>query len=210
MAPQALAEAAELLMAGGQPAKAAGYFERIVEMPGAPAGMKMLARRGLAASFEESGDVEKAIAQYLALAEASSAQEAVEADWDAGRCYELLKDSENAKSFYRKAVESGGDSKWAELARFRVESLARGPESIASAPAATASAPAATSAAPAATVGPATIRVEPVPPASAPAATASTPASTPSMPSSTESTPSPTAAPAATASPAAAGTTAPE
>ena len=110
VAPQALLQAAELLTATGQPAKAAGYFERLVEMAGAPEGMKMLARRAWAASLEQSGDVEKAIVQYKALADASTPQEAVEADWDIGRCYEMLKDPENAKRFYRKAIESGSES----------------------------------------------------------------------------------------------------
>jgi tetratricopeptide (TPR) repeat protein len=147
VAPQALLEAAELLAATGQPAKAAGYFERLLGMSGAPEGMKALAMRGLAASLEQSGDVEKAIAQYKKLAETSTPQEAVEADWDIGRCCEILKDPENAKSFYRKAIESGGESKWAELARFRIESLDRGPtppKSAASAPASTTSTPAST------------------------------------------------------------------
>jgi len=182
-APQALLEAAELLSATGQPAKAAGYYERLAQMAGAPEGLKMLARRGLAASLEQSGDVERALAQYRELAAASAPQEAVEADWDIGRCCELLKDPENAKSFYRKAIELGPETKWAELARFRVESLDRGPtppESAAPEPA---------------TAGP------------APATTASKPPSTMSTPSSTTSTPSSTtSAPAATTAPAAAST----
>jgi tetratricopeptide (TPR) repeat protein len=174
VAPQALLEAAELLAASGQQAKAAGYYERLVEMPGAPEGMKMLARRGWAESLEQSGDVEGAIVQYKALAEAKTPQEAVEANWDIGRCYELLKDPENAKSFYRKAVESGGESEWANLARFRIESLERDP------------------AAQAATSAPATTT-------SAPATTASTPTSTMSTPASTMSISAPTTAPAAAA-----------
>jgi tetratricopeptide (TPR) repeat protein len=168
VAPQALLEAAELLTATGQPAKAAGCFERLLGMAGAPEGMKMLARRGLAESLEQSGDVEKAIAQYKKLAETSTPQEAVEADWDIGRCCEILKDPENAKSFYRKAIESGGESKWAELARFRVESLDRGPtppESAASAPpASTMSMPASTmstTASTAATTAPAAAATSP-------------------------------------------------
>ena len=171
-APQALLRAAELLTATGESAKAAGYFERLVEMAGAPEGMKALARRGWAASLEQSGDTEKAIVQYKTLAAASTPQEAVEADWDIGRCYEILKDPENAKNFYRKAIESGGESRWAELARFRVESLERGPmppDSAASAPATTGSAPAATSSAPATM-------------ASEPATTAPMLAATPSAP----------------------------
>ena len=73
VAPRALLRAAELLTATGQPAKAAGYFERLTEMSGAPEGMKTLARRGWAASLEQSGDVEKAIVEYKALADASTA-----------------------------------------------------------------------------------------------------------------------------------------
>ena len=193
VAPQALLRAAELLTATGDPARAAGYFERLVEMSGAPEGMKALARRGLAACLEQSGDVAKAIVQYKALAEASTPQEAVEADWDIGRCYEMLKDPENAKSFYRKAIEAGGDSKWAELARFRVESLERGAMSAENVP----FAPAATGAAPAAT-------------ASAPAMTASAPEATAPMPAATASSPATTSpAPVAT-SPKAAETAAPK
>ncbi len=197
VAPQALLRAAELLTATGQPAKAAGYFERLVEMAGAPEGMKMLARRGWAASLEQSGDVEKAIVQYKALADASTPQEAVEADWDIGRCYEMLKDPENAKTFYRKAIESGGETKWAELARFRVESLERGPmpsESMSpSVPLRPAPTAAGEQGAPATTV-------------SAPAATAAAPATTASMPETTASTPAATASAPETTAPAEAAT----
>jgi tetratricopeptide (TPR) repeat protein len=200
VAPRALLRAAELLSETGEPAKAAGYYERVLEMDGAPEGLKALARRGWAAALEQSGDVERAIVQYKILAGSSAAQEAVEADWDVGRCYELLKDPENAKSFYRKAVESGGDSKWAELARFRVETLALGPTSPEAFPSAVPprapelSAPATTSAAPAATSSP------------APAATASVPAATAPMPEAAPSA-APTSSPAPESSaPAAAAT----
>ena len=210
VAPQALLRAAELLTATGEAAKAAGYFERLVEMPGAPEGMKALARRGWAASLEQSGEVEKAIVQYKTLAAASNPQEAVETDWDIGRCYELLKDPENAKSFYRKAIEAGGESRWAELARFRIESLERGPtppESVSSsvplggsergATTTTGSAPAATSPAPAAT-------------ASEPEATASMPAATASAPAASSPEPAASAPAAAATSPDAAEPTAPK
>ncbi len=196
VAPRALLRAAELLTATGQPAKAAGYFERLTEMSGAPEGMKTLARRGWAASLEQSGDVEKAIVEYKALADASTPQEAVEADWDIGRCCEMLKDPENAKTFYQKAIESGGETTWAELARFRVESIGRGPmpaESVSSAPAATVSAPATTGAASAATV-------------SAPAATVSAPAETLSAAAATASTPAATSSAPETSAPAEAAT----
>ena len=192
VAPQALLRAAELLSDTGEPAKAGAYFERLVEMSGAPEGMKALARRGWAASLEQGGDVEKAIVQYKVLAEASSPQEAVEADWDIGRCYELLKDPENAKSFYGKAIEAGPETKWAELARFRNESLARGPMT----PESAAPAAAATGAA-AATTG------------SAPAATASEPATTASMPEAAPSEAA-TSSPEPAASEPAAAATSPE
>ncbi len=199
MAPQALLRAAELLTATGEPVKAGAYFERLVEMAGAPEGMKALARRGWAASLEQSGDVEKAIVQYKTLAEASTAQEAVEADWDIGRCYELLKDPENAKGFYEKAIAAGPESQWADLARFRGESLARGPmppESAAPAPATTGAAAAATGSAPATTI-------------SALAATASKPATTASMPEATPSAAA-TSSPEPAASMPAAAATSPE
>lgn len=187
VASQALLRAAELLTATGEPAKAAGYFERLVQMTGAPEGMRALARRGWAACLEQSGDVAKAIVQYKALAAAGTPQEAVEADWDVGRCYEMLKDPENAKSFYRKAIESGGESKWAELARFRIESLDRGPmsaESVPFAPAAIGAAPAATASAPETTASmpaapsSASATTSPEPEKSAPATTAPAEAAT--------------------------------
>jgi tetratricopeptide (TPR) repeat protein len=197
VAPQALVRAAELLNATGQPAKAAGYYQRLVEMAGAPEGMKMLARRGWAAALEQSGDVEKAIVEYKALADASTPQEAVEADWDIGRCYEILKDPENAKTFYRKAIESGGESKWTELARFRVETLERGPtppmSAAPSVPLRPASKEAGEQGAPATT-------------GFAPTITLSAPATTASMPATTASTPEATAAAPATTAPAEAGT----
>ena len=126
VAPQALLQAAELLRATGQPEKAARYYERLLEMPEKQKGMNRWARRGLAASLEAAGDAEKAIVQYKALealAAASAPQEAAEADCGIGRCYEILKDPENAKSFYRKAIESDGESNWADLARSRIVSL---------------------------------------------------------------------------------------
>jgi tetratricopeptide (TPR) repeat protein len=187
VAPQALLLAAQLLNATNQPPKAAGYYERLVEMSSAPEGMKTLARRGQAEALEESGDVAGALALYQALAAAASApQDAVEADWDVGRCCELLKDPENAKSFYQKAIAANSESKWAELARFRIESLGRGPMS----PESAASLPATTGA--------------------APAKTASTPASTMFTPSSAASMPPPTAPAATATTPAAAGETAPQ
>ena len=207
VAPQALLRAAELLATSGQPAKAAGYFERLRDMAGAPEGMKTLARRGLAASLEQSGEVEKAIVQYKALAEASTPQEAVEADWDIGRCYEILKDPENAKGFYQKAIESGGESKWADLARFRVESLERGPmppESAPSAAATAVSAPGATVSAPAVTIFAPPVTV------SAPATTASMPATTASTPEAAPSAPATSAPAEAATAPEAAEKTAPE
>ena len=232
VAPQALLRAAELLAATGQSAKAAVYYERLVGMAGAPEGMKALARRGLAASLEQSGDAEKAVVQYKALAAASTPQEAVEADWDIGRCYEMLKDPENAKSFYQKAIESGGESQWAELARFRIESLERGPmppESASSsvplppaskeageqgasattgaAPAATGSTEAATASAPATTQSaPAATAWMPTVTLSAPATSA--PATAGSAPAATASMPAATLSAPATSAPAAAGTSA--
>lgn len=201
VAPQALLRAAELLAATGQPAKAAAYYERLVGMAGAPEGMKALARRGLAASLEQSGDVEKAVMQYKALAAASTSQEAVEADWDIGRCYEMLKDPENAKSFYRKAIESGGESQWAELARFRIESLERGPMppegASSSVPLPSVSTGAGARSA-AATTG------------AVPAATSSAAAATASMPAATVSAPATSAPAGAATSPDAAEKTAPK
>jgi tetratricopeptide (TPR) repeat protein len=158
----AVLRAAVLLHDTGDPAKAAGYFERAVEMAGAPEGLKTLARRGWAASLEQSGEVEKAIGQYKILAESSFPEEAVEADWDVGRCYGLLNDPEDAKVYYRKAIESGGDSEWAKLARFGVEALALGPTSTGTFPPAVpprapeGSAPASTRAAPTSSPSPAT------------------------------------------------------
>jgi len=201
VAPQALLRAAELLAATGQPSKAAVYYERLAGMAGAPEGMKALARRGLAAALEQSGDVEKAVMQYKALAAASTPQEAVEADWDIGRCYEMLKDPENAKSFYRKAVESGGESQWAELARFRIESLERGPMPPEGAASSVPLPPVSTGAGErgaAATTG------------AAPAATNSAPAATPSMPAATVSAPAASAPAAAATRPDAAEKTAPK
>ena len=195
IASRALMRAAELLSETGDPAKAAGYYERVVEMAGAPDALKALARRGWAASLEQTGDVEKAIVQYKVLAESSLPQEAVEANWDVGRCYELLKDPENAKVYYRKAIEAGGDSKWAELARFRVEALALGPAGAQAFPSGRLlglGAPMTTSAAPAVT--------------SSPAPTASAPATTAPMPAATSSA-APTSSPApANTAPAAAAT----
>jgi tetratricopeptide (TPR) repeat protein len=141
VAPQALLKAAQLLYSTGQPAKAASYCERLLEMSGAPEGMKLLARRYQAEALEQSGqsgDLEKALAQYKTLAALAEAQraknesvtpEAVEAYWDIGRCCEMLKDPENAKSYYKKAIDADSESKWAGLARFRVEALNRGPAS---------------------------------------------------------------------------------
>ena len=211
VAPRALLRAGELLSVTGDPMKAAGYYERIVEMSGAPEGLKALARRDWAAALEQSGDVEKAIVQYKILAGLSATQEAVEADWDVGRCYELLKDPENAKVWYQKAIESGGDTKWAELARFRVETLALGPASAEAFPPAVPprvpglSAPATTSPAPAATSSPA-----PAATAEVPAATAPTPAAEPSAAPTSTPEPETTAPAAAATSPDAAEQTAPK
>ena len=90
-------------------------------------GLRTLAQRGLAESLEAAGKFQEAVQEYNTLAadsqKAEARQETAEADWDVGRCYEHLGSIEQAKVFYAKAQELGGDSNWGNLARFGLESL---------------------------------------------------------------------------------------
>jgi len=127
VAPLAAYWAAAFLSEADKPAEAAGYFERAVGLAGARTGLRKLAQRGLAESLEAAGKFETAIQEYKTLAEesekAEARQDAAEADWDIARCYEQLGDIEQAKVFYAKARELGGDSSWGNMARFGLESL---------------------------------------------------------------------------------------
>jgi tetratricopeptide (TPR) repeat protein len=152
VAPLAAYWAASFLSEAGKPSDAAGYFERARDLAGARTGLRTLAQRGLAESLEAAGKFQEAVQEYNTLAadsqKAEARQETAEADWDIGRCYKQLGSIEQAKVFYAKAQELGGDSSWGNLARFGLESLSH-PDQPQPKPAATAPAkpPTATSAA---------------------------------------------------------------
>jgi predicted negative regulator of RcsB-dependent stress response len=125
-APVALLRAAEVLRAAGESPQAVERYERALKAAGQQTGLVSLARRGLAEALEDTGKIKEAIEQYRFFAMDSASPEAAHANWDIGRCYETLGDLATAKEFYQNAVNRGGDSAWAKLARFRLDSLARG------------------------------------------------------------------------------------
>jgi len=129
--------AGQLCAIVGQPAQAAGYFERAVAAAAGDPGLAQLARRGLAAALEDAGKTREALKQYQTLASAATAAvEQAHAWWDVGRCHETLSDKDAALQSYRKAVEKASGSKWGELAEFRIGQLTHPPK-VAAAPPAT-------------------------------------------------------------------------
>jgi tetratricopeptide (TPR) repeat protein len=137
-----LIQAGDLLVQSGKPAEAIAYYERaLAAASGKLAGLKDLARHGLAVACESKGDYLKAIEYYSYFADDPASLEGVRANWDIGRCYELLGEADRARVHYEKAAQYGEDSEWAQMARFRVSELARGP--VSSVPPATPSVPAA-------------------------------------------------------------------
>ena len=127
MAPQALLQAAQLLMETGQSVEAAGLFKRVVALTGDLPGLRELARRGLAEALEDGGDAQAAVAVYQEINAQRSGAERAQSSWDLGRCYETLKDAEKAKSYYQQAVEYGPNTTWAQLAESRLDALANPP-----------------------------------------------------------------------------------
>jgi len=120
----ALFEAARTLAEAGQHKDAALYFRKTIERAGKLPGLARLARFGLAQSLEASGDVRAAIEEYSRLQSDPDSPGAAEAAWDLGRCYETLGDLAEAREQYGRAVERGRGTAWADLAAFRLQSLA--------------------------------------------------------------------------------------
>jgi tetratricopeptide (TPR) repeat protein len=120
-----LVQAGDLLVKSGRPADAISYYDRAMAAAG-KGPIAGLARRGKAVALEASGDYRKAIEHYSYFADDSTTLEGVQANWNIGRCYELLGETDQARAYYEKAAQYGEDSDWAELARFRLSELARG------------------------------------------------------------------------------------
>lgn len=131
---RALLLAAQISTDVGQSAQAAGYYERALNAAGGDEGLANLARRGLAATLEDTGKTREALKHYQALAaSADSASEQAHVYWDIGRCYETLGEKEPALENYRKAVEKARSSKWGELAESRIGGLTSAAKPVAAA-----------------------------------------------------------------------------
>ena len=190
----------ELLTAAGQPAKAAA-LRRLLEMAGAPEGMKMLARRGLAACSSRAATWRGRIVQYKALAAAKKPRRKTSRAFrDIGRCYEgasFKGPGEREATSTRQAIAAVPESQRADPARFRVESLRARPDAAGDAAPGAGPAPGAAAAA---------TRSAPATTISALAATASKPATTASMPQATPSAAATSSPEPAASMPAAAAT----
>jgi len=123
----ALFEAARTLNEAGQHKEAVSYFEKTLERADSVPGLAMLARYGLAEALEASGDVRGAIEVYGQIRSRVSQERGVQIAWDLGRCYEALGDTARAREEYRRAVESGRGTTWAELAAFRLQAMTASP-----------------------------------------------------------------------------------
>ena len=134
-APLALLEAANTLSQAGKPVEAQPLYRKALQRAGKLGGLEALARQGLAVSLESEGKYADAIEEYRAFLEPAASPYAAKAHWDIGRCLEKLDRPQEAAAAYQQAVEFGGQSEWAELARFRLSHLAAGP-AISAAPAA--------------------------------------------------------------------------
>lgn len=140
-----LVQAGDLLVKNGNFADAIKYYDKAIDAAG-KGGIGDLARHGKAVALESSGDYRKAIELYSYFAAEPTSLEGVQANWNIGRCYELLGEADQARAYYEKAAQYGEDSEWAELARFRMSEMGR-------------------SAAPSATPEPQAAEAVPVPPA---------------------------------------------
>ena len=116
-APLAMLRAGQLYGAVGRFRDAVPYFRRALELGGDKPGLAALARRGQAEALEESGKLQQAIEQYRLLIDSDASAAGVEANWDIGRCYDQLGESDRAEEFYKKVIAYGGNSAWADLAR---------------------------------------------------------------------------------------------
>ena len=127
--PLALLEVAQLLAKTGPAEKAVAYFRRVIESAGGKATLTSLARRGIAVTLEESNKTREAIAEYRTLLASQKGYARAQTSWDIGRCYQTLGELDSAADFYRKAVEEGGYTGWADLARFRLGEIESAPKS---------------------------------------------------------------------------------
>jgi len=118
--PLALLRAGMLYCLIGRAREAVPYFERALELGDDRPGLAGLARRGLAEALEASAKYRQAIEQYRLLVEDGAGATRAQVNWDIGRCYDQLGEPDQAESFYTKAVQDGGDSGWADLARSRL------------------------------------------------------------------------------------------
>jgi len=119
----ALLQAGRLLALADEPERARGYFGQALDLAGERTGLAAQAQRGLAQTLEESGRFREALVEYRKLQEGAGAPMEAQLHWDVGRCHEAMQEHDLALDSYRKAVERGGDSMWAKLARFRIASL---------------------------------------------------------------------------------------
>ncbi len=128
VAAEALLSAGQLLLRAGSAEQALRYLERAFAASERLPGLRAMATRGMAEALEGMGKPDKAIEQYVRFTTIPFDPEAVHAYWDIGRCYEELKDREKAEESYRRAVQYGEKTEWANLAAFRLSELAGGAE----------------------------------------------------------------------------------
>ena len=107
--------------------EAAAVFEEILEQCDGPPELLAWTRRSLAVMLEELGKFADAAGHHEILAESESDLLAAAASWDAGRCWEAAGEAHlaAAKTAYDRTLELASSSSWGELARFRLDQLAR-------------------------------------------------------------------------------------
>ena len=79
-----------------------------------------IVKQSLGYAYEEKGLLQEAVKQFEGISAVSNNFLVVQGNWDAGRCYEKLGQTNDAIRSYTKAIELSPDSIWATMAQYRL------------------------------------------------------------------------------------------
>jgi FimV-like protein len=113
----ALYDAANLYYVEGNVQKAMEKFRLLSEKHADNATLKPLVLRDLAYAYEQTGNYQAAIDNFLKVMSDGSGLPKAQGKMDLARVYEEMGDKAKAQAAYREVVDSYGDSPWAGTAR---------------------------------------------------------------------------------------------